>query len=94
MPLAFQVGVAEQHQVVVKFNKVWGYLSIAVDGRKVVSTIRVGSISLVKTYDFVVGVNEPHQVRVEKHREQFFGGFRPHKFFAFVDGQLVAQGVV
>ena len=92
--MTFQVGVAEQHQVVVSFTKGWGYLSIAVDGRKVVSTIRVGSVGLVKTYDFMVGVNEPHQVRVEKHREQLFGAFRPQKIVAFVDGQLVAQGVV
>jgi hypothetical protein len=91
--LVFQVGQVERHQVTFKFNKFWGLLSITVDGRKVVNTMRVGSISLVKTYDFVVGVEERHQVRIEKHREQLFAGFRPQKIFAFVDGRPVAQGV-
>lgn len=93
MKLTFEVGQSERHRVEFAFNKFWGSLSITVDGKKVVNTLRVGSVSLVKTYEFIVGTNEQHQVRIEKHRELMFAGFRPQKVFAFVDGRPVAQGV-
>ena len=91
--MAFEVGQVERHQVTFSFNKFWGGLSIAVDGVSVVRTVRIGSIGLVKRWDFVVGQQEQHQVRIEKHREQLFAGFRPQPVYAFVDGQLVAQAV-
>ncbi|MFG1929005.1 hypothetical protein [Cryptosporangium sp. NPDC048952] len=91
--MAFEVGEGERHQVTFSFNKFWGGLSISVDGVSVVRTIRVGSIGLIKHWDFVVGQQEQHQVGIEKHREQLFAGFRPQPVYAFVDGQLVAQAV-
>jgi hypothetical protein len=91
--LSFDVGQAERHQVQFSFNKFWGTLSIKVDGVNVVQTVRLGSLDLVKRYDFVVGDQEQHQVRIEKHRQQLLAGFRPQPVYAFVDGQLVAQGV-
>lgn len=91
--MGFDVGVNERHRVEVSFTKGWGYLSIKVDGVSVARTIRIGSVGLVKHWDFVVGSDERHNVRVEKHREQLFGAFRPQPFYAYVDGQLVAQDV-
>jgi hypothetical protein len=91
--MSFEVGVTERHEVVFSFNKFWGSLSITVDDTNVVRTIRLASIELVRRYEFVVGANERHHVRIEKHRQRLFAGFRPQPVYAYVDGQLVAQGV-
>lgn len=91
MRMTFELGESERHQVAFSFNKFWGSLAITVDGVSVVRTIRIASVGLVKRWDFVVGQQEQHQVRIEKHREQLFAGFRPQQVYAFVDDQLVAQ---
>lgn len=91
--MSFEVGVSERHGVVFSFNKFWGGLSIAVDGVNVVRTVRFGSVTLVKSWDFVVGVQERHLVHIEKHREVLFPGFRPQPVYAYVDGLPVAQAV-
>lgn len=91
--MTFEVGETERHQVTFSFNKFWGGLSITVDGVSVVRTVRLASVGLVRHWDFVVGHKEQHQVRIEKHRELMFAGFRPQPVYAFVDGQLVAQSV-
>jgi hypothetical protein len=91
--MTFEVGVTERHQVTFSFNKFWGNLSITVDGTPVVRTLRLASVGLVKRYDFVVGTNEQHHVRIEKHRERLFAGFRPQPVYAYVDDQPAAQAV-
>jgi hypothetical protein len=63
--MTFDVGDTERHQVVFSFNKFWGNLSIAVDNTNIVRAIRLASLDLVKRYEFVVGTNEQHQVRIE-----------------------------
>jgi hypothetical protein len=93
MKLSFDVGADERHRVVFSFNKFWGNLSIKVDDANVVQTARFASISLVKRYDFVVGVQEQHNVLIEHHRKRLFAGFRPQPVYAFVDGQLIAEGI-
>lgn len=89
--MSFEVGVDERHQVQFSFNKFWGNLSITVDDTNVVRTVRLGSVDLVKRYEFVVGTTEQHHVRIEKHRERLFAGFRPQPVYAYVDDHLVAQ---
>ena len=91
--LTFDVGVTERHHVTFSFNKFWGNLSIKVDDVSVVRTVRLASIDLVKRYEFAIGTQEQHHVRIEKHRERLFAGFRPQPVYAYVDDQLVAQGV-
>jgi hypothetical protein len=91
--LSFEVGTTQRHQVRFSFNKFWGNLRITVDDVDIVRTVRLASIDLVKRYDFVVGTTEQHHVHIEKHRQRFFAGFRPQSVYAYVDGQLVAQGV-
>ncbi|ROP32805.1 hypothetical protein [Couchioplanes caeruleus] len=91
--MTFEVGVAERHEVVFSFSKFWGGLSIRVDGVNIVRTVRVSSIELVKRWEFVVGEQEQHHVRIEKHRQLLFAGFRPQPVYAYVDGQLVAEAV-
>lgn len=89
----FEVGAAERHEVVFTFNKFWGNLTITVDGTSVVRTVSIVSLNLVKRYEFVVGTNEQHRVRIEKHRKLALAGFRPQPVYAYVDDQLVAQSV-
>ena len=91
--MSFEVGVSERHAVVFSFDKFWGRLSITVDGVDVVNTVRLASFDLVKSWDFVVGVQEQHVVHVEKHRKALLAGFRPQPVYAYVDGVLVAQAV-
>jgi hypothetical protein len=93
MEMNFDVGVEERHQVQVSFYKGVGALTIKVDGHSVLRTSRVGSSGLIKPWEFVVGSAEQHNVRVERHRERLFGAFRSGRFYAYVDGQLVAQDV-
>ena len=91
--MSFEVGVNERHHVQFSFNKFWGNLSITVDNTDVVRTVRLASVDLVKRYEFVVvGTTEQHHVRIEKHRERIFAGFRPQPVYAYVDDNLVAQG--
>jgi hypothetical protein len=91
--LVFQVGRGEPHQVKFKYSKFLGFMSITVDYRKIHKTIYRSSMELVKTYDFTVGVDEQHHVRIEHRRKLMFAGFRPQDIYAYVDGRLVAQGV-
>ena len=73
------------------FDKIWGRLSIAVDGQPVHRELRVASVDLVKRYQFTVGAEERHEVLIEKERKLLFAGFRPQRCRAYVDGQLVAE---
>ena len=91
MQLTFTVGQFEPHVVVFSWDQFWGRLTITVDGRSVVDTVRIFSLSRVKVYEFWVGTGERHHVRIEKHREVFFAGFRPQPVLAYVDGSLVAR---
>lgn len=91
--LIFESGITERHQVRFTFNKFMGGLSISVDGIKVVRQVAMLSLGLVKSYEFVVGDQEKHVVKIEKHRKRFFAGFRSQPVLAYVDGQLVAKGV-
>ncbi|MFF0123824.1 hypothetical protein ACFYP7_31600 [Micromonospora arida] len=91
MKFKFDVGVQERYEVTFSFSKVWGGLSILVDGQPVRQELRVLSVELVKRYEFVVGQEERHSVLIEKERKQLFAGFRPQQIRAYVDGHLVAE---
>jgi hypothetical protein len=87
----FEVGDAEKHLVGFSYDQFWGGLGITVDGISALRTIRMFSVSMVKTYEFVIGIEEKHTVRFDKTRKLFFAGFRPQIVRAFVDGRQVAQ---
>lgn len=91
MQFAFEVGQQERHQVSFSFDKVWGRLAITVDGQSVVKDLRVLSLSLIKRYEFTVGIDERREVVIEKERKLLFAGFRPQTCRAYVDGRLVAE---
>lgn len=91
MQMGFYVGQYERHHVSFSFDKFWGRLTIAVDGQSVVDNVRMFSLDLVKVWEFPVGYNERHVVRIEKSRAVVLAGFRPQPVSAFVDGVLVMQ---
>jgi hypothetical protein len=89
--LSFDVGVVERHRVDFAWDQMWGNATVTVDGVQLVHDLQMFSLSLVKTWDFPVGVTEVHQVRIEKHRPLLFSWARPQPLVAFVDGQFVAR---
>ena len=89
MQFSFMVGVTEPHQVDFSFDQFVGNLEIKVDGKPVVKDFRFASMKLTKRYDFVVGVNEKHQISIEKTRKLFLAGLRPQQYRVLVDGRLV-----
>jgi len=91
--LIFEVGQHELHQVVFRFDKFWGTLSVTVDGRPVKRDLRMFSVTLTKTYHFKVGDREVHDVRIEKDRELVLAGARPQPIRAYVDNVIVAEAV-
>jgi hypothetical protein len=91
MQFSFEVGEHETHTVSLDFNQMVGTMRITVDGREVVNELRMFSLSLVKTYEFSVGVSERHTVKIEKHRKLFLAGLRNQKYRVFIDGQLVRE---
>ena len=91
MQMTFRVGHQEIHEVMFSFDKFWGRLLITVDGQSVVDTVQTFSFSRTKVWEFPVGHHERHLVRIEKHRQTFFAGFRPQPVLVYVDGVLVLQ---
>ena len=91
MFFSFEVGFHEKHVVTVDYNQMVGLLSISVDNREVINDLRMFSLSLTKTYDFYVGVNERHAVRIEKIRKLFLAGLRKQKWRVYIDGQLMSE---
>jgi hypothetical protein len=89
MQFSFMVGGNEQHRVDFSFDQVIGHLEIKVDGQTAVKDFRFASLKLTKRYEFIVGVNEQHNVAIEKQRKLFLAGLRPQRYRVFVDGRLV-----
>ncbi|MEO6115164.1 MAG: hypothetical protein ABIP33_02165 [Pseudolysinimonas sp.] len=93
LQLSFPVGATEKHEVVFSWDRIWGTLTITVDGAPVVDTTRMFSARLVSSWTFSVGTTEKHLVQIDKRRKLFFAGFRAQSAVAYVDGIQVAQGV-
>jgi hypothetical protein len=91
MTFAFQVGDREKHAVSFHFNQLWGNLKISVDQKPLIKDFRIVSLKLIKSYEFSVGAEERHSVKIEKERKLFFAGFRKQRYRVFVDGALVKQ---
>ena len=89
MNFSFRIGVTEQHQIDFSFDQFMGDLEIKIDGQPLIKDFRMFSLKLSKRYEFEVGVNEKHQVAIEKKRKLFLAGLRPQQYNIFVDGQLV-----
>lgn len=84
----FKLGELETHHIEFYFNQFWGNLYIKVDGRNIMKTIRVLSFSLTKSYEFDVGIEEIHQIKIENIRKLIFAGFREYVGKIYIDGNL------
>jgi hypothetical protein len=89
MQFSFEVGFHEKHVVSLDYNQMIGLLSIKVDNFEVINELRMFSLSLVRTYEFFVGVNERHAVKIEKERKLLLAGLRNQKYRVYVDGRLI-----
>ena len=89
MQFSFRAGIQEQHQVDFSFDQFVGNLEIRVDGQPLAKDFRLLSLRLTKRYEFTIGVQERHQIAIEKKRKLFLAGFRPQRYRIFIDGQLV-----
>jgi hypothetical protein len=83
------VGVNEKHRIDFSFDQFVGNLQILIDGQPEVKDFRMLSVSLTKRYEFTVGVEERHNILIEKKRKLFLAGLRPQQYRIFIDGQLV-----
>ena len=83
----FEVGESERHSVAFRFDQLWGPLKISVDGKPVIKKFEMFTLKPTRHYEFSVGSNEPHEVRIEKSRKALVGGFQAQECVAYVDGQ-------
>ncbi|TVX96230.1 hypothetical protein [Cohnella terricola] len=91
MKFSFDVGINEKHRVDFSFNQFWGNLSICVNGKKLIKDFIIISVSLTKTYNLEIGVEERHKVKIEKTRKLFFAGLRKTKYKVYIDGVLTNE---
>lgn len=87
----FKVGKTEIHEIEFYFNQFWGNEYIKVDGINIIKTIRLLSFSLTKVYEFDVGIEEKHHIKIEKIRKLFFAGFREYIGNVYIDGELLHE---
>jgi hypothetical protein len=91
MKFTVEIGKEEKQIISYSFNKFWGNVKITVNGKKVKSDFRMYSLELSKVYNFSVGQNEKHEIKIEKIRPQFNAGFRSNTYRIFVDNELFKE---
>ena len=87
----FEVGETERHNVAFQWDQLWGPLKISVDGKPVVQKLGMFSLRRTTGYEFSVGSDETHQVRIAKTRQAPLGGFQAQECVAYVDGQEIGR---
>ena len=88
--LQFTVGQSETHQISYRWDQVWGWLTVTVDGALVAKSLVTLSFRLVRVTEFEVGTDEKHAVRIEKRRRLVGAFAQPQPITAYVDGNIVA----
>lgn len=88
---SFEVGDQEKHTVHFVFNQTWGGLTISVDGVAVVKQTQLISLTTTTRHPFTVGVEEKHEVVIEKKRKLMYAAFRPQVAIVYVDGRVIGQ---
>jgi hypothetical protein len=89
MEFDFDVGTAELHRVHFRYDQTGGRVVISVDGLPVVDEVRLVSLTTKKSYRFTVGVQEQHQVHIQKARKVLLAGARPQTAKVWIDGRLI-----
>jgi hypothetical protein len=93
--LRFTVGAGETHRVEYRWDQMWGWVTVTVDGVLVLRDLVTFTLRLTRVDEFEVGESEKHRVRIEKRRPLLASFARPQPITAFVDGVGVptAEGV-
>ena len=96
MRFAFDVGIRETTHVEFYHNPRLGSVTIIANGKPVVRQWpwhphSLINIPIVRKYEFTVGIEESHAVKIEIQRERWAAALRPHKFRVYVDGELVEE---
>jgi len=93
MTMRFTVGAYEKHVVDVSFKQLTEYLLVHVDGAERGNKWFAAGFRLTHSIEFTVGFPEEHTVRVTKKRRLVSGWLYPQQFWAYVDGELVAEAI-
>jgi len=91
MEFTVEIGENEKQLIFFSFNKFWGNLKILVNEKKVISDFLTFSRGLIRSYEFKVGTNETHEIKIEKIRPQLLAGIRTNTYKVYVDGNLFRQ---
>lgn len=88
------LGDTEKTHLIVQRNWITGSLFYLENGdmKSLKSTVNASAsltMTLKKTFEFVVGTNEKHKIRLERTRPLIFGGIRPHSYELFVNDELI-----
>lgn len=89
MEFEFDVGTVEVHRVHLRYDQTGGRIVISVDGQPVVDEVRLVSLSTKKAYRFKVGIQEQHDVRIQKERKVLLAGARPQTAKVWIDDQFI-----
>lgn len=93
MDFTVPVGTTEKHNVHLHFNQWFGATRIDVDGRRSAGDWRMFTFRKTRRFEIPVGVEERHDVVIEKERKGVFGGFRDQTCRVTVDGEPVGTYV-
>jgi hypothetical protein len=91
---AFEVGDTEKHRVAFHWGQLFGRVRITVDYVEVVGENKAVRLTspLVRKFEFKVGTNEQHAVRIEKIRKRGpLAGALRQTCRAYVDDELVGE---
>jgi len=91
LEFSFDVGESERHTVHFYFDQWSGFLTISVDGKRVIRDWRLISFGLTKSYRFSVGDTERHDVVIVKERKLVGAAFRSQICRVFIDSKPAGE---
>ncbi|MFA6308303.1 MAG: hypothetical protein WC677_00950 [Clostridia bacterium] len=91
LDFSFSVGKKEIHKVEFYFNQFMGKTNVRVDEKLIIEDTRTITNHLAKVYEFNLGKDEIHIVKIELSQKPFFAGMRDRLVKVFVDGDLIEE---
>jgi hypothetical protein len=93
MEILIQLDGKEKSEFVIKRNWFTGDFVYIVNGQRhiIKSVLDLSThfnVRLKKQYEFEIGDNEVHKIKIEHTRPLLFAGIRPQQYDIFIDGKL------
>jgi hypothetical protein len=93
MEILIQLVGKEKTELTIKRNWFTGVFVYIVNGQQhlIKSALDLSAhfnLSLKKIYEFEIGVNDVHKIKIEHTRPVFLAGIRPQQYDIFIDGEL------